>query len=104
MLPAAGPGWKEKYARVSITQATRDGPCHRQAHGCQGVLPALGDFRQAAVRFRMSVGLVRPSPGDGGLVVAMFWGVALALLSLSGFLVYTQMWRRTRTGFRRFFW
>ena len=42
--------------------------------------------------------------GDGGLVVAMFWGTALAFLSLSGFLVYSQMWRRTRTGIRKFFW
>jgi len=42
--------------------------------------------------------------GDGGLVVAMFWGSALAFLSLSGFLVYAQMFRRTRTGLRRFFW
>ena len=42
--------------------------------------------------------------GDGGLVAAMIWGAALAFLSLSGFLVYSQMWRRTRTGIRRFFW
>lgn len=42
--------------------------------------------------------------GDGGLVGAMFWGTALAFLSLSGFLVYVQMFRGTRTGIRKFFW
>jgi uncharacterized iron-regulated membrane protein len=42
--------------------------------------------------------------GDGGLVVAMFWGSALAFLSLSGFLVYSQMFKVTRTGIRKFFW
>jgi hypothetical protein len=34
----------------------------------------------------------------------MFWGTALAFLSISGFLVYTQMWRGTRTGIRKYFW
>ena len=42
--------------------------------------------------------------GDGGLVGAMFWGIALTFLSVSGFLVYAQMWRGTRTGVRKYFW
>ncbi len=42
--------------------------------------------------------------GDGGLVVAMIWGSALAFLSLSGFLVYLTLYRSHRPGIRRFFW
>lgn len=42
--------------------------------------------------------------GDGGLVVAMFWGIALAFLSVSGLLVYITMYRSHRTGIRRYFW
>ena len=42
--------------------------------------------------------------GDGGLVGAMFWGAALAFLALSGFLVYVQMFKKTRTGLRKYFW
>jgi uncharacterized iron-regulated membrane protein len=46
--------------------------------------------------------------GDGGLVMAMFWGLALALMTLSGFLMYwhqhQRMERRHIKGLRRFFW
>lgn len=42
--------------------------------------------------------------GDGGLVAAMVWGAALAFLSVSGFVVYLSLWRRSRTGVRRYFW
>jgi uncharacterized iron-regulated membrane protein len=46
--------------------------------------------------------------GDGGLVAAMLWGTALALLSFSGFLIYGRMYSRMRhrgtTGIRRVFW
>ena len=46
--------------------------------------------------------------GDGGLVLAMFWGLALALLTLSGFFMYWHMHkrmdRRHIKGLRRFFW
>lgn len=46
--------------------------------------------------------------GDGGLVVAMFWGLALALMTLTGFFVYWHMHqrmdRRHIKGWRRFFW
>jgi uncharacterized iron-regulated membrane protein len=42
--------------------------------------------------------------GDGGLVFAMFWGAALALLTISGVLIYFQMRRPKATGLRRFFW
>lgn len=43
--------------------------------------------------------------GDGGLVFAMGWGLALAIMSISGFLMYLHMMRRHQaTGWRRYFW
>jgi uncharacterized iron-regulated membrane protein len=43
--------------------------------------------------------------GDGGLVVAMFWGLALAILSASGFYIYlTMRGKRELTGIKRVFW
>lgn len=42
--------------------------------------------------------------GDGGLVVAMAWGLCLALLTISGIAIFWRMRRRDATGFRRYFW
>lgn len=43
--------------------------------------------------------------GDGGLVFAMFWGLALAVLSVTGFFIYfTMRGIRARPGIRRVFW
>jgi uncharacterized iron-regulated membrane protein len=42
--------------------------------------------------------------GDGGLVGAMLWGLALAILSISGFVVYIAMFRARPAGRARFFW
>jgi uncharacterized iron-regulated membrane protein len=43
--------------------------------------------------------------GDGGLVVAMFWALALALLGISGFIIYfTMRGKRQLTGIKRVFW
>ncbi len=46
--------------------------------------------------------------GDGGLVVAMFWGLALAAMTVSGFLIYWHMHQRMEqrhiVGWRRYFW
>jgi uncharacterized iron-regulated membrane protein len=44
--------------------------------------------------------------GDGGLVVAMFWALALLALTISGFLLYWRLMkvdRPDRTGLKRFF-
>jgi uncharacterized iron-regulated membrane protein len=41
--------------------------------------------------------------GDGGLVAAMFWATALALLTVSGMLIFWRMRRRNVTGWRRYF-
>jgi uncharacterized iron-regulated membrane protein len=43
--------------------------------------------------------------GDGGLVVAMFWGLALAILGVSGVFIYWSMrGKRELTGLKRIFW
>jgi len=42
--------------------------------------------------------------GDGGLVMAMFWGAGLAFLTLSGLFIYLLMWRPGLKGLRKLFW
>lgn len=43
--------------------------------------------------------------GDGGLVVAMFWGIALAILGATGLYIYwTMRGRRELKGIKRVFW
>jgi len=43
--------------------------------------------------------------GDGGLVVAMFWGAALAVLGTTGLYIYwTMRGHRRLQGIRRVFW
>ena len=42
--------------------------------------------------------------GDGGLVMAMFWGAALTWLSVSGFIIYLRMRRPGATGMKKVFW
>lgn len=43
--------------------------------------------------------------GDGGLVVAMFWGTALFILGTTGLIIYwTMRGHKHRVGVRRVFW
>ena len=42
--------------------------------------------------------------GDGGLVVAMFWGLALLVINVTGLIIYLMMRRPNATGLRRVFW
>ena len=42
--------------------------------------------------------------GDGGLVLAMSWGLALVLLTVSGTVIYFKMRRPNATGIKRVFW
>ena len=42
--------------------------------------------------------------GDGGLVFAMMWGLALAVLTASGLIIYWTMRRKTATGLQKVFW
>jgi len=43
--------------------------------------------------------------GDGGLVMAMFWGLALVILTASGLIIYLLMrGNRKLVGWQRVFW
>jgi uncharacterized iron-regulated membrane protein len=42
--------------------------------------------------------------GDGGLVFAMFWGLALAILAASGLWIYWTMRRKNPVGLQKVFW
>ena len=42
--------------------------------------------------------------GDGGLVFAMFWALALLIAVVSGIVIYFKMRRPGLTGLRRVFW
>jgi uncharacterized iron-regulated membrane protein len=42
--------------------------------------------------------------GDGGLVFAMFWGLALFLLTASGLIMYFKLRPRTTRGWQKVFW
>lgn len=42
--------------------------------------------------------------GDGGLVFAMGWALALVALTISGFIVYLTMRRANAQGIQRIFW
>lgn len=42
--------------------------------------------------------------GDGGLVFAMFWAIALAVLTISGLVIYWTMRRRNAAGLQKVFW
>jgi uncharacterized iron-regulated membrane protein len=42
--------------------------------------------------------------GDGGLVFAMFWAIALAILTASGLVIYWTMRRKNPVGLQKVFW
>ena len=42
--------------------------------------------------------------GDGGLVVAMFWALALVVLTITGTIIYLTMRRANLSGIRKIFW
>jgi uncharacterized iron-regulated membrane protein len=42
--------------------------------------------------------------GDGGLVVAMFWGLTLVVLTVTGLIIYLKLWRPGAVGIKRVFW
>ena len=42
--------------------------------------------------------------GDGGLVMAMLWGLTLVILTITGIVIYIRMWRPGLTGVRKVFW
>ncbi len=66
-----------------------------------GTIITSGDYADKPLLYRLHSG---EALGDGGLVVAMMWGLCLALLTISGLLIYWRMRRRDATGLKRFFW
>ena len=42
--------------------------------------------------------------GDGGLVVAMFWGLTLLVLTITGLIIYLKLWRPGQVGIKKVFW
>jgi uncharacterized iron-regulated membrane protein len=42
--------------------------------------------------------------GDGGLVVAMTWGMTLIVLTVTGLIIYLKMRRPNLTGIKKVFW
>jgi uncharacterized iron-regulated membrane protein len=42
--------------------------------------------------------------GDGGLVVAMMWGLTLVILTITGLIIYLKMRKPNLTGIRKVFW
>jgi len=42
--------------------------------------------------------------GDGGLVFAMLWAVALCVLTITGLIIYLRIRRPGATGIKRVFW
>ena len=42
--------------------------------------------------------------GDGGLVFAMLWAVALCVLTITGLIIYLKLRPRTTTGIQKVFW
>ena len=42
--------------------------------------------------------------GDGGLVFAMFWALALFVLTVTGLIIYLKLRPRTTVGIQKVFW
>lgn len=42
--------------------------------------------------------------GDGGLVMAMLWGLTLIVLTVTGLIIYLKLRRPGATGLRKVFW
>jgi uncharacterized iron-regulated membrane protein len=71
-----------------------------------GALLATEDYADKPIWYRLHSG---EAFGDGGLVGAMLWGLALVIMSLSGGLMYLHMYRKHQenqqpTGLKKVFW
>ncbi|MCC7194231.1 MAG: PepSY domain-containing protein [Gemmatimonadaceae bacterium] len=75
-------------------------------HALTGALLATEDYADKPFLYRLHSG---EAFGDGGLVVAMLWGLALVAMTMTGGLMYLHMYRKHQTaqqpsGLRKFFW
>ncbi|MEO7362962.1 MAG: PepSY-associated TM helix domain-containing protein [Gemmatimonadaceae bacterium] len=67
-----------------------------------GALIENSDYADKPFLYRLHSG---EAFGDGGLVVAMFWALALIVMTVTGLIVYyTMRGKRTLTGVKRVFW
>jgi uncharacterized iron-regulated membrane protein len=95
--------WKAEPPRVTIcTGRPGGGEDQRFVFDARtGTLLEQGDYRDKPFLRRLHSG---EAFGDGGLVAAMAWGLALVLLAVSGVVIYLQMRRPGATGWKRLFW
>jgi uncharacterized iron-regulated membrane protein len=71
-----------------------------------GAFIAEEDYADKPLLYRLHSG---EAFGDGGLVVAMFWGAALAVMAVTGGWMYLHMYNKHNQnqhpkGWRKFFW
>lgn len=129
-LPIADAAWSGPLAKVLATAAAQapGAPVDKITVEFKGEFPTVavytgkpegGEDRKFILNARTGE-LLRTEPfvdkpfllrlhsgeawGDGGLVVAMFWGLALIFAAVSGVVIYVKMRRQGLTGLRRIFW
>lgn len=69
-------------------------------NAASGALIAVETYADKPFLYRLHSG---EAFGDGGLVVAMVWGLALAALTGSGLAIFWRMRRRDATGLGKYF-
>ncbi len=71
-------------------------------HARTGEVLGVEDYAEDSFILRLHSG---EAFGDGGMVLGMFWGVSLFVLTITGIIIYFRMKPRTpRTGIRKVFW
>jgi uncharacterized iron-regulated membrane protein len=95
--------FKGDHPRVTIFTGKPTGGEDRKlvVDGHTGTLVSVEAYADKPFLYRLHSG---EAFGDGGLVLAMTWGLALIVLTITGLLIYLQMRRRGLTGIRRLFW
>src|SRR4051812_11029339 len=66
-----------------------------------GAIESVEDYADKPFLVRLHSG---EAFGDGGLVGSMLWGAALAILSITGLIIYLRIRRPGATGIKRVFW
>jgi uncharacterized iron-regulated membrane protein len=129
-LSSPAKDWADPLARAMATVAATTGgaPIDRITMQFKGDMPTVtiftgkpagGEDRQFVVNARTGA-LVRTDAyvdkpflnrlhsgeafGDGGLVFAMLWAVALFVLSITGLIIYLRLRPRAPTGIQKVFW
>ena len=66
-----------------------------------GAVESVEDYEDKPFLIRLHSG---EAFGDGGLVASMLWGLSLAILSITGLIIYLRIRRPGARGIRRVFW